>query len=88
MREEVNGEVHRPAKIDVDFLVRFREVEGIDIEGPLHTCVVDEALYFRVVVCDLLDKGGDGGNVAGVEGVAANDDEFFTLGNEVFGHGA
>ena len=37
MGEEVDGEVHGAADVDVDFLVGFLEVEVVDVEGALLT---------------------------------------------------
>ena len=69
MGEEADSEVHGAADDDIDFLVGFLEVEVVDVEGALHAAVVNQAIDFWVVFCDFFNEGGDGGDVAGVEGV-------------------
>ncbi len=39
--QQADSEVHRPADVDVDFLVGFVEVKVVDIKGSLDAGVVD-----------------------------------------------
>lgn len=69
MGRETDNEVHEAADVDVDFLIGFLEVEVKDVEGALHTGVVDEAVDFWVVFRDFFDERGYGRYVASVKGV-------------------
>lgn len=58
MREQVHGEVHRSADVDVNFLVCFGEIKGTDVERALHAGVIDEAVEVRVIFGDFRGEGG------------------------------